>query len=154
MQFILSEPFFPFLATLTVDCAAIVSPTAVKKSGADFARQPVGTGPFKLDSWQRNKRLVLTANPDYWRGQPGIDEYIDTIEPQAEMLSKYFQDGMLDILSTYSISKMVTYRKQDWVQVIAVPLYSVTYVVLNSARPPLNARPCARPCATPGTRGP
>ncbi len=140
VQFILSEPFFPFLASLTVDCAAIVSPTAVRKSGAAFTRRPVGTGPYKLDAWQRHKRLVLAANPDYWRGKPGIDEYIDTIEPQAEMLSKYFQDGMLDILSTYSISKMVSYRKQDWVQVVSVPLYSVTYVVLNSARPALKNR--------------
>lgn len=140
VQFILSEPFFPFLASLTVDCAAIVSPTAVRKSGAAFTRRPVGTGPYKLDTWQRRKRLVLAANPDYWRGKPVIDEYIDTIEPQAEMLSKYFQDGMLDILSTYSISKMVSYRKQDWVQVVSVPLYSVTYVVLNSARPALKNR--------------
>lgn len=140
VQFILSEPFFPFLATLTVDCAAIVSPSAVKKYGANFARQPVGTGPFKLSSWQKNKRLVLTANKEYWRGRPGIDEYIDTIEPRSEILNNYFKEGMLDILYTYSISKMVSYKKQDWVKVIATPCLSVTYAVLNAARPPLNRK--------------
>jgi len=140
VQFILSEPFFPFLASLTVDCAAIVSPTAVKKSGAAFARQPVGTGPFMLSSWQKNKRLVLAANEKYWRGRPAVDKYIDTIEPQGEVLNKYFQDGTLDILSTYSISKMVSYKKQDWVQVIDAPLFSVLYVVLNASRPQLKSR--------------
>ena len=140
VQFILSEPFFPFLATLTVECAAIVSPTAVKKLGAGFARHPVGTGPYKLHSWQKGKRLVLAANPDYWRGQPGIDEFIDTIEPQAEVLNKQFLDGVLDIISTYSISKMVGYKKLDWVQVIAAPYLSVTYIVINSARPPLKRK--------------
>ncbi len=140
VQFLLSEPFFPFLASLTVDCAAIVSPSAVKKSGAAFSRRPVGTGPYKLSSWQKNKRLVLTANTKYWRGKPVIDEYIDIIEPQAELLSKYFQDGMLDILSTYSISRMVSYRKQDWVRVAAAPMLSVTYIVLNAARPQLRSR--------------
>jgi peptide/nickel transport system substrate-binding protein len=45
VQFVLTEPFFPFLAALSVECAAIVSPTAVNKYGAEFARHPVGTGP-------------------------------------------------------------------------------------------------------------
>jgi peptide/nickel transport system substrate-binding protein len=140
VQFVLSEPFFPFLAALTVDCAAIVSPTAVKKYGGGFARQPVGTGPFKLSSWQKSKRLVLAANKEYWRGRPGIDEYIDTIEPRSEILNNYFKEGKLDIIYAYSISKMVSYKKQDWVKVIATPCLSVTYAVLNAARPPLNRK--------------
>jgi peptide/nickel transport system substrate-binding protein len=140
VQFILSEPFFPFLATLTVDCAAIVSPHAVQKAGANFAREPVGTGPFKLKTWQKNKRLVLTANREYWRGRPRVNEYIDTIEPRTEILNNYFKEGLLDILKTYSISKMVSYKKQDWVKVVATPYLSVTYIVINSARPPLNRK--------------
>ena len=140
VQFILSEPLFPFLASLTVECAAIVSPTAVKKSGADFARHPVGTGPFKLKSWNKDKRLVLEANRDYWRGRPAVDEYIDTIEPRSEVLNNYFKEGLLDILYSYSISKMVSYKKQDWVKVIATPYLSVTFAVLNAARPPLDRK--------------
>jgi peptide/nickel transport system substrate-binding protein len=140
VQFVLSEPFFPFLATLTVECAAIVSPAAVKKYGSKFARQPVGTGPFKLSSWQKNKRLVLTANKEYWRGRPDIDEYIDTIEPRSEMLDNYFKEGMLDIIYAYSISKMVSYNKQNWVKVIALPYLSVAFAVFNTARPPLNRK--------------
>jgi len=140
VQFILSEPFFPFLATLTVECAAIVSPSAVKKAGADFANHPVGTGPYKLSSWQKNKRLVLTANKEYWRGRPKLDEYIATIEPRGEVLNNYFQQGKLDILHTYSISKTVSYKKQDWVRITATPCLSVTFAVVNSLRPPLNRK--------------
>jgi peptide/nickel transport system substrate-binding protein len=140
VQFILSEPFFPFLATLTVECAAIVSPSAVKKSGAAFARHPVGTGPFKLSSWQSNKRLVLTANREYWGGRPSVDEYIDTIEPRGEILNSYFQQGMLDILNTYSISKMVSYKKQDWVRITSAPYLSVTFAVVNASRPLLGRK--------------
>lgn len=139
VRFTLSEPFFPFLASLTADCAAIVSPAAVKKSGGAFARRPVGTGPFQLRSWQRNKRLLLDANRDYWRGRPRIDEYVGIIEPQAELLGKYFEEGKIDMLSTYSISRMASYRKLDWVRICAEPLFSVTYLVLNSARPLLRS---------------
>ncbi|HSQ34498.1 MAG TPA: ABC transporter substrate-binding protein [Candidatus Binatia bacterium] len=140
VEFILSEPFFPFLATLSVECAAIVSPSAVRKAGAAFAHQPVGTGPFKLSSWHRNKRLVLKANKEYWRGRPPIDEYIDTIEPRGEVLSNSFQQGALDILNTYSISKMVSYKKQDWVTITTTPYLSVTFAVVNSSRPQLSRK--------------
>jgi peptide/nickel transport system substrate-binding protein len=140
VQFILSEPFFPFLASLTVECASIVSPTAVKKAGDAFARQPVGSGPYRLSSWQKGKRLVLTANPDYWRGRPAIDKYVDTIDRRAEVLNNYFKEGLLDIVNAYSISKMVSYKKQDWVQVIATPSLSVSFAVVNDSRPALRSR--------------
>ena len=140
VQFILSQPFYPFLSTLATDCAAVVSPAAVKGSGADFASQPVGTGPFKLDSWQKGKRLVLKANAGYWRGRPAIDEYIDTIEPQVEMLNKYFQEGKLDIMHFYSISKLASYKKQNWVAISTYPTLSVTYAVINAARPQLKSK--------------
>jgi peptide/nickel transport system substrate-binding protein len=140
VQFILREPFFPFLATLSVECAAIVPPGAVKKAGADFAAKPIGTGPFKLSSWQKKKRLVLDANKDYWRGRPQLDQYIDTIEPRGETLSNYFQQGLLDIIYSYSISKMVSYKKQDWVQISNTPSLSVTYAVVNASRPLLSRK--------------
>ncbi len=140
VQFVLSAPYFPFLASLTADCASIVSPAAVRRYGAEFTRHPVGTGPFTLESWQPGKRLVLAANRGYWRGRPPVDQFVETIEPRAELLSKYFQEGTLDILSSYSISQMASFKKLDWVRVTSEPLFSVTYVVLNPARPRLRSR--------------
>jgi len=33
----------------------------------------VGTGPFRVSAWEPGKRLVLTANEDYWGGRPFLD---------------------------------------------------------------------------------
>jgi peptide/nickel transport system substrate-binding protein len=140
VQFVLSAPYFPFLASLTADCASIVSPAAVRRLDAEFTRRPVGSGPFMLESWLPGKRLVLKANPGYWRGRPAVDQFVETIEPRAEMLSKCFQEGTLDVLSSYSISQMASFRKLDWVRVTSEPLFSVTYIVINSARPRLRSR--------------
>jgi peptide/nickel transport system substrate-binding protein len=40
----------------------------------DLAGAPVGTGPYKFDSWNRGTELKLVANADYWGGAPQIDE--------------------------------------------------------------------------------
>ena len=41
-----------------------------KLGGTGFAQAPVGTGPFKFVSWEKNKQIVLERNPDYKWGAP------------------------------------------------------------------------------------
>ncbi|KAA8608241.1 ABC transporter substrate-binding protein [Salipiger aestuarii] len=48
----------------------IVSPAAVQKYGADYGRNPVGTGPFKFVSWRENDAIELEANTEYF--EPGL----------------------------------------------------------------------------------
>ena len=61
----LRTPFAPFLTGLN-GYLGIVSPTAVEKMGlAEFARKPVGTGPYKVEEWVEADHITLTKNPDY-----------------------------------------------------------------------------------------
>ncbi len=72
IEFRLSDTFAPFLAHLTHNSTAIVHPDVVAEFGEDFPENPVGTGPFQLDNWQRGERLDLTRFDDYWGELPGV----------------------------------------------------------------------------------
>ena len=61
----LAKPDPRFLYNLASPNTGIVSRRAVERFGADFARHPVGSGPFVLESWRANYKLVLRRNPDY-----------------------------------------------------------------------------------------
>jgi peptide/nickel transport system substrate-binding protein len=53
----------------------IVSQRAVQDAqtrGTDFGRAPVGTGPYRLESWEQGEQLVLARFADYYRGQAAI----------------------------------------------------------------------------------
>lgn len=54
----------------------IVSPTALEKLGEDkFKIEPVGAGPFTVESDQLNSELVLRKNPNYFKkGLPYLDK--------------------------------------------------------------------------------
>jgi peptide/nickel transport system substrate-binding protein len=54
----------------------IISPTAFEKNGIDWARtHPVGTGPFKFVSYQRDVNAVYERNDNYWQaGKPYLDK--------------------------------------------------------------------------------
>jgi peptide/nickel transport system substrate-binding protein len=46
-----------------------------RAGGAFFNRHPIGTGPFKLSSWEPG-RLVFDSNPGYFMGKPHLDRVI------------------------------------------------------------------------------
>jgi peptide/nickel transport system substrate-binding protein len=52
----------------------IASPAAIP--GGQLANTPVGAGPFLLESWVRDDRMVLVPNPD-WKGSDG--PYLDRL---------------------------------------------------------------------------
>lgn len=64
--------------------AYIVPPAYVKKVGAsEFARKPVGSGAYKLDSFIPDEKVVMVANETYWRGKPAIDRVTWRPIPEA-----------------------------------------------------------------------
>ena len=75
VQINLTQPSGGVLANLCGSNLYIVSKKAAEEHGEDWLQlNPVGTGPFKIVSWEPGDRLVAERNPDYWRmgadGQP------------------------------------------------------------------------------------
>ena len=63
----LNQPYYQLEYVLTMGYTAPVPKEAVEKYGAEFINHPVGTGPYKLESWIRGNKVVLTKNPT-WHG--------------------------------------------------------------------------------------
>jgi peptide/nickel transport system substrate-binding protein len=80
------------LGALSLSSFSIASPKALEEFGADEGtvddegvfrptgtfgtEHPIGTGPFKFESWTRNDRLVLVRNDDYWGDKAKLDSVI------------------------------------------------------------------------------
>jgi peptide/nickel transport system substrate-binding protein len=61
----LKQPYAPFLRMVALSPLAPLSPTAVQKTGQDFSRKPIGTGPFMVKEWIPKSHVTLVRNPDY-----------------------------------------------------------------------------------------
>ena len=113
----------------------IVSPAAVEKYGADFARNPVGTGPFSFKSWEQNKQIVLVRNDKYWGEKPKIDQLVFRVIPEAS--------AQLIALGTGEVSGIVApdgnilprLRSDKAVTVYEVPGIRMLFAGFNTKRP-------------------
>jgi peptide/nickel transport system substrate-binding protein len=63
---------------------------------AAFNRQPVGTGPFRLESWQSDRQLTFVANPDYFGGEPRLERIVWKIVPDTSALTLQLLSGEVD----------------------------------------------------------
>ena len=43
-------------------------------SDTEKVREPIGTGPFAIESWEAGQRLTLAANKDYWGDAPAYQK--------------------------------------------------------------------------------
>ncbi len=92
VSFTLNAPYAPFLSNMAYPTGLIASPAAIEKSGAEFGRNPVGTGAFKFESWKANESVILSRNDSYWDGIAGTEAVVfrpitDGNTRVAEMLS-------------------------------------------------------------------
>lgn len=100
----LNQPFPPFLGLLSGQYCSVVPHEAIEKYGADFRRNPVGTGPFRFRMWKEGVKLVLVKNPAYFEKDgneplPCLDAVAITfiVDKQAAFLE--FIKGNLDFMS-------------------------------------------------------
>ncbi|MEO8241087.1 MAG: ABC transporter substrate-binding protein [bacterium] len=65
-------------------------------SGPTIGTTGIGTGPFKLASYDPESTTELVANPDYWDGAPKLDRITFTAIPDSEARNQAMLAGQLD----------------------------------------------------------
>ncbi len=132
----LRNPFSSFPSYLCHPAGGIVSPTHFKKYGADIARNPCGSGPFKFKEWVKGDHLTLVRNENYFDGAPYLDAII--IKPVAEEATRVMQVQTGQVHATTSIpSEMLPQLKSNpRVDVFSIPTNVSLYMIINNQKKP------------------
>jgi peptide/nickel transport system substrate-binding protein len=92
----LKHPDSSIILALSDRSGMMVSPTAIKKFGADFAQNPVGAGPYKMVKWVHNGEIQFEVNKDYWqKGLPYLDKITAKIMPDENTRLNALKSGQV-----------------------------------------------------------
>jgi peptide/nickel transport system substrate-binding protein len=145
----LTRPFSPFVAscfTLGANDPYPVLPAHLLAGKHDlnhdaYNAAPVGLGPYELARWERGSRIVLAADPHYFRGAPAIARIEIAIVPDPNTLATLWKTGAIDfILGRVQLGRpfLDALRTREDAHVVLQPHYEFDFVLLNLAHPPLD----------------
>lgn len=127
-------------STVSVLAASIVSKKAFEEKGEGFGTDPVGTGPFVVDSVTEQGGIALTAFEDYWEGPAASKRLNVTFIADTTARTLAFASGQVDMIEGV--------RSPGWIQTMqqrsAETVFDMTkpgsfnFLHLNLTRAPLD----------------
>lgn len=125
------DPFFPRLM-VNYQGGYLVCRRAVE-AGVDLTNRLVGTGPFRLRSYQARDKLVLERNDAYWGGRPGVESIIFQFMPQASARELALRTGDVDVIDIEARQDVVERlrRARQVVETTAVGVPYILYINLT-----------------------
>jgi peptide/nickel transport system substrate-binding protein len=122
----------PILADLALFSNAIIPENYQGKTAEEFYTAPVGTGPFKWDTWQKGQSLKVTKNTNYWQaGKPYLNSVTWTVVPDANTRKLQLQGGQIDINQQPDWSSFDSLKNTPGLKTYAFPSTQVDYMSFN-----------------------
>ncbi len=117
----------------------IISTKALAEKGADYNRNPVGTGPFVFKEWRAADRLVAERNPDYWdKAKPHLDRVIVRPLPDSDARYASLVKGDVQVIWEDRAENIVKAKRDRNLKVLEWIGSGALVIPLNVAREPLN----------------
>ncbi|MBA2452819.1 MAG: ABC transporter substrate-binding protein [Chloroflexia bacterium] len=138
VRFITAEPD-PLLEIRLTSWATWIIPKAyVEEVGDDqFALSPIGTGPYSFVELRPDEILTLTANDDYFGGQPTAAGVEFRVIPETAGRVAALVSGEAHIITNIAPDQVSTLQGQDNVEVRSVPLANCHVIRYNTRHPVL-----------------
>ncbi|MCZ7525391.1 MAG: ABC transporter substrate-binding protein [Acidimicrobiia bacterium] len=106
----------------------------------DSDQNPIGTGPFKLQSRTLDNQTTFVRNEDYWRdGYPYLDSVTFRIIPDAQVRIQALISGEIDV--TFSTQPLDINTLKDTPGLVLHEdrgAGETTFLLVNTAKPPLD----------------
>ena len=133
------DPFSQILNSFAHGSGSIVSPASVEKYGEKgVALNPVGAGPFMLESFTPGQEIALKAFDGYWGGKPATDRLLFKFIAEPATRIAALRTGSVDIVDSVPVQLVAGLRREPNIEVATSPSLRPLGLVINMANAPFN----------------
>ncbi len=140
----LRHRFSPFVATFftMANHADCILPAHLLSHYSDLNRvaynlKPIGTGPFRVESYEPGSKIVFVANNRYWRGPPKLRRIEFQIVGSDNTMLTLMQSHAIDFFYRAPETLASSLRNISGTRVVETPLSRFTDIGFNAANPAL-----------------
>lgn len=129
-------PYSPLMGNIVAGFGALNKKHITTNS--DYAKNPVGTGPYKFVEWVPGDRVVVEAFDEYFEGKPEVKTIV--LKPVSEGTSRTMglEAGDYDIAIGIDEVDEKTIEDHKNLDLYSVDNTRVTYMIMNNKNPKLN----------------
>jgi len=146
VRFRLREPYAPFLAALALFSTGIVCPNAFEESGKnangryryDVSQNPVGTGPFRFENWDRGSRIVLTRNEEHFAGSPHVEKLVFKPIRDNQARLKELEAGGIHGMTNPDLGDLPSIAANDELRLLSRPGINICYLAMHTQKRPFD----------------
>lgn len=123
---------------IALGAGIMIMPKATEKmSVAEIRRNPIGSGPYELETWLPMEKIVLKRFKDYHGRAPYFEKIEYTVFANQETLELALKKGDID-LGIISYKAIPAFRKLQGMKIYTGPTASYAWVGMNTERKPFD----------------
>ena len=103
-----------------------------------FDTNPIGTGPFVFDGFQRDIFVRYRAFPDYWAGEQPLDTLVFSITPNAAVRLAKLSAGECHVMAFPNPDDRARIEADPDLRLLSQEGLNIGYLAMNVARPPFD----------------
>jgi peptide/nickel transport system substrate-binding protein len=121
---------------LTIGAAMIVPKAYTERTGVEaFARQPIGSGPYRFVEYRPDDALILESHDSYWGGLPPASRVEFRVLPEVAARIAALVAGEVDIIAELPPDQVAALEGSGGVEVRNVPHAGAAILYYNGNHP-------------------
>lgn len=111
------HPYFEY--DVSFNGCQLLPPDYMAEVGEEeFARNPVGSGPYRLVEFTESDRYVFEAWDGYWAGRPAVDRVIYQVIPEQSAQVAALLAGQVDMIPAVPISDRPLLENAEGISIV------------------------------------